>query len=249
MKHNSGGTTVLPRLKETPTYKDLPYHIQSHLTASISLETKWGMACFIVLMLDVLCIFPLLADEVQFFTLAAIPVVILINIWLIIMNAKSMTGYHHHLRYVLFMGVSFSGISYCQLIVSQKMMFAAIGFHLPLVILSLFIYAAVIFLVIRYYLVVFSDRKRCNRQAAAWTGMFLASVPASGFMISHAVWRVSESAVYLLMSTVYLLMACLFSMMGVKFIHKYFFIKANQDIRRHIRLLTKKGAVIFARQK
>ncbi|WP_307893345.1 hypothetical protein [Bacillus swezeyi] len=250
MKHSCGRTQVLLRLRETATYKDLPDEIQSHLTASISRETKWGMVCFIVLMLDILCIFPLLANEVGFFTFAAVPVAILINIWMMIMNVKSMTGYHHHLQYVRFMGVSFSGMSYCQLVVSQKMLFAAIGFHLPLIILSLFIYAATIFLVIRYYLVLFLDSERCKRNAAARTGMFLAAVPAAGFMISHAVLRVSESAVYLLMSTVYLFMACLFSMMGVKFIHKYFFIKANQDnIGRHIRLYSAQGEIICERQK
>ncbi|MGO4900758.1 hypothetical protein ACG2QI_17395 [Bacillus sp. GM2] len=221
------------RLKETVTYKDLPYNIQSHLTVPASRETKWGMACFIVLMLDILCILPALANKVDFFTFAAVPVAILINIWMIIMNTKSMTGCHHHLQYVRFMGVSFSGMSYCQLITAQKMMVSAIGFHVPLISLSLFIFAAFILLVIRYYLIVFPYSSRDKRETAAPTGMFLAAVPATCFMISHAVLRVSESAVYLLMSTVYLLMACLFSMMGVKFIHKYFFIKANQDIVRH----------------
>ncbi|MCY8582686.1 hypothetical protein MOE23_21125 [Bacillus haynesii] len=217
------------RLKETVAYKDLPYNIQSHLTAPVSRETKWGMACFIVLVLDILCMLPVLASKVEFFTFAAVPVAILINIWMIIMNSRNMTEYLHHLQYVRFMGVSFSGMSYCQLITAQKMMFSAIGFHLTLISLSLFIYAASIFLVIRYYLVVFPDSKG-KRETAASTGMLLAAVPAAGFMISHAVLRVSEYAVYLLMSTVYLLMACLFSMIGVKFIHKYFFIKANQDI-------------------
>ncbi|MCY8225726.1 hypothetical protein [Bacillus haynesii] len=223
------------RLKETVAYKDLPYNIQSHLTAPVSRETKWGMACFIVLVLDILCILPVLASKVEFFTFAAVPVAILINIWMIIMNSRNMTEYLHHLQYVRFMGVSFSGMSYCQLITAQKMMFSAIGFHLTLISLSLFIYAASIFLVIRYYLVVFPDSKG-KRETAASTGMLLAAVPAGGFVISHAVLRVSESAVYLLMSTVYLLMACLFSMMGVKFIHKYFFIKANQDIIRQHRI-------------
>ncbi|MCY8435878.1 hypothetical protein [Bacillus haynesii] len=220
------------RLKETVAYKDLPYNIQSHLTAPVSRETKWGMACFIVLVLDILCMLPVLASKVEFFTFA---VAILINIWMIIMNSRNMTEYLHHLQYVRFMGVSFSGMSYCQLITAQKMMFSAIGFHLTLISLSLFIYAASIFLVIRYYLVVFPDSKG-KRETAASTGMLLAAVPAAGFMISHAVLRVSESAVYLLMSTVYLLMACLFSMIGVKFIHKYFFIKANQDIIRQHRI-------------
>ncbi|BCE05183.1 hypothetical protein [Bacillus paralicheniformis] len=224
------------KLKDTILYKDIPTNIQSHLTAPISRETKWGMACFIVLMLDILSILPVLVNKVDFFTFAAVPVAILINIWMIIMNTKSMTGYHHHLQYVRFMGVSFSGTSYCQLITAQKMMVSAIGFHVPLISLSLFIYAAVIFLIIRYYLVVFPDSKKGKRETAAPTRMLLAAVPAGGFVISHAVLRVSESAVYLLMSTVYLLMACLFSMMGVKFIHKYFFIKANQDIIRQHRI-------------
>lgn len=148
------------KLKETVAYKDLPTNIQSHLTAPISRETKWGMACFIVLMLDILSILPVLVNKVDFFTFAAVPVAILINIWMIIMNTKSMTGYHHHLQYVRFMGVSFSGTSYCQLITAQKMMVSAIGFHVPLISLSLFIYAAVIFLIIRYYLVVFPDSKK-----------------------------------------------------------------------------------------
>ncbi|MCI4129718.1 hypothetical protein [Bacillus haynesii] len=223
------------RLKETVTYKDSPYNIQSHLTASVSRETKWGMACFIVLMLDILCILPVLASKVEFFTFAAVPVAILINIWMIIMNSRNMTEYLHHLQYVRFMGVSFSGMSYCQLITAQKMMFSAIGFHLTLISLSLFIYAASIFLVIRYYLVVFPDSKG-KRETAAPTRVLLATVPAAGFMIRHAVLRISESAVYLLMSTVYLLMACLFSIMGGKFIHKYFFIKANQDIIKQHRI-------------
>lgn len=232
------------RLKETVAYKDLPYNIQSHLTAPVSRETKWGMACFIVLVLDTLCMLPVLASKVEIFTFAAVPVAILINIWMIIMNTRNMTEYLHHLQYVRFMGVSFSGMSYCQLITAQKMMVSAIGFHVPLISLSLFIYAASIFLVIRYYLVVFPDSKKGKRETAAPTRMLLAAVPAGGFVISHAVLRVSESAVYFLMSTVYLLMACLFSMMGVKFIHKYFFIKANQDIIKQHRIEgTRRGHV------
>ncbi|ARC61573.1 MULTISPECIES: hypothetical protein [Bacillus] len=211
------------RLKETVVYKDLPYNIQSHLKAPVSRETKWGMACFIVLVLDILCILPVLASKVEFFTFAVLPVAILINVWMILINTRNMTEYLHHLQYVRFMGVSFSGMSYCQLITAQ-------------ISLSLFIYAASIFLVIRYYLAVFPDPKRGKRETAAPTGMLLAAVPAAGYMISHAVLRVSESAVYLLMSIVYLLMACLFSIMGVKFIHKYFFIKANQDIIRQHRI-------------
>ena len=47
-------------------------NIQSHLTAPISRETKWGMACFIVLMLDILSILPVLVNKVDFFTFAAV---------------------------------------------------------------------------------------------------------------------------------------------------------------------------------
>ncbi|MGE7202871.1 hypothetical protein [Bacillus haynesii] len=165
------------RLKETVAYKDLPYNIQSHLTAPVSRETKWGMACFIVLVLDILCMLPVLASKVEFFTFA---VAILINIWMIIMNSRNMTEYLHHLLYVRFMGVSFSGMSYCQLITAQKMMFSAIGFHLTLISLSLFIYAASIFLVIRYYLVVFPDSKG-KRETAAPTRMLLASCSGRRF--------------------------------------------------------------------
>ncbi|WHX87179.1 hypothetical protein QNH18_02245 [Bacillus paralicheniformis] len=121
------------KLKDTILYKDLPTNIQSHLTAPISRERKWGMACFIVMMLDILSILPVLVNKADFFIFAAVPVAILINIWMIIMNTKSMTGYHHHLQYVRFMGVSFSGTSYCQLITAQKMMVSAIGFHVPLI--------------------------------------------------------------------------------------------------------------------
>lgn len=160
------------RLKETVVYKDLPYNIQSHLKAPVSRETKWGMACFIVLVLDILCILPVLASKVEFFTFAVLPVAILINVWMILINTRNMTEYLHHLQYVRFMGVSFSGMSYCQLITAQKMMFSAIGFHLPLISLSLFIYAASIFLVIRYYLAVFPDPKRGKRRQQIRQGCF-----------------------------------------------------------------------------
>ncbi|MEH6974899.1 hypothetical protein [Bacillus sp. JJ675] len=52
MKHNSRGIQALLILKETATYKHLPYSIQSHLTPFISRKTKSGIACFIVLMHD-----------------------------------------------------------------------------------------------------------------------------------------------------------------------------------------------------
>ncbi|MEC1260101.1 hypothetical protein P9D34_06495 [Bacillus swezeyi] len=241
------------KLKERATYKNLPDNIQSHLTASISRETKWGMACFIVLMLDILCLFPLLANEIKCFTFAAVPVAIVMNIWMIIMNVKNITSYHHKLKYVRFMGVSLSAISYCQLIVSQKLMFAAFGFHVPLIILSLFIYAAVIFLAIRYYLVVFPDDKRNKRSASSWAVGFFMICPAAGYIISHIALHFSESVVNLFISIVYLLMACLFSYTGIKIIHKYFFIKANQDIiGQNIRLYTAiklEGDVIRETQK
>ncbi|MDI5791164.1 hypothetical protein PO124_30485 [Bacillus licheniformis] len=172
------------RLKETVVYKDLPYNIQSHLKAPVSRETKWGMAC-LSCWCWIFSAYYLCWRAKSNFHFAVLPVAILINVWMILINTRNMTEYLHHLQYVRFMGVSFSGMSYCQLITAQNDV-SAIGFHLPLISLSLFIYAASIFLVIRYYLAVFPDPKEAKGDSSSDRDA-LAAVPAAGYMISHAV--------------------------------------------------------------
>jgi len=212
----------LLRLKN---HKNVSDDICKHFNTPINRENKWGMAVFILLILDILCMFPLLANEIKFFSYAAIPVALLINIWMVIMICKNSYDYHHTSKYIRFIGISLSGMSYCQFIVSQKMMFTAIGLHLPLIILAIFVYCSVVFFVLRYYLSIFPAK----RNASCWTVRLLMISPLTGYIVSQIAVHFSESAVGMLMSVVYLLMACLFSFMGVKFIRKYYVMKANQD--------------------
>ncbi|MCY8858390.1 hypothetical protein [Bacillus atrophaeus] len=54
--------------------------------------------------------------------------------------------------------------------------------------------------------------------------------PGAGYITAQIIFQFSDSVADLFMSYIYLLIACLISYVGVKFIHQYFFIKANQDI-------------------
>ncbi|MEC0719342.1 hypothetical protein P8882_03550 [Bacillus haynesii] len=196
---------------------------------------KQGILTIVILFLDLLCAIPLLVDGEILFTLIALPFMIIINIWTIIVLFMR-PDERNNLFYTLYKGATGAVVSFCYFVLSQKYAYSVIGSNSLFIITSFLTYLIVIIGLIRYYLVIFPDNNRKKKDSPAWGTYLLTIGPAGGYIVSQFVFRFSDSVVDLFMSYVFLLFACIWSWMGVKFIHKFYFIKANKDIiDKHLR--------------
>lgn len=181
-------------------------------------------------MLDVLLLFLLLANGIKLFTLVALPPLIFVNLWMFILFFKDMEIHRNNLEFVLYKGFSFSTMSYCWFILSQKMHYSVLGFNWLFFIFSALILAVAALSSFRYFLIKFSIHQQQKRAVLPWTAWLLTAGPAAGYMISHIVLHFSESVINLFMSIFSLAAGCLFSFISAKFIHQFFFINANRQI-------------------
>jgi len=219
----------LLKLKAGTKYGKLPSNIQTHLTATASKEDKLTMLGFVVLFLNIICGGPLIANGEKTFTLIALPFMIGINIWtVIVMFLKP--SYRNSLHFTLYKGGAGAVLSFCYFVLSQKYAFSELGFNLLFFMTSLLACIIVILGFIRYYLIIFPNFKRKKTSGPALGTYLLTAGPGLGYMIAQFIFRFSESIVSLFMSYIYLFLACFFTYFGVKFTHQYFFIRANQDI-------------------
>ncbi|MGG0839429.1 hypothetical protein ABE057_20150 [Bacillus paralicheniformis] len=217
------------KLKENTKYGKLPSDIQTHLTASSSKEDKLTMLGFVILFLDIICGGPLLANGKNIFTTIALPFMIGVNMWtVIVMFLKP--NYRNNLHFILYKGVTGAVISFCYFVLSQKYAFSVLGFNFLFFTTSLLTCIIIILGFIRYYLIVFPNLHKKKDDKSSWGTYLLTLGPGLGYIIAQFVFRFSDSIVTLFMSYIYLLFTCFFIYFGVKFIHQYLFIKANQDI-------------------
>ncbi|MCI4129715.1 hypothetical protein [Bacillus haynesii] len=222
------------KLNEKVIFRRLPEETRHHLIILVDRDEKVSMCILNIIMLDALLLFLLLANGIKPFTIVALPPLILVNLWMFILFFKDMELHRNNLEFVLYKGFSFSTMSFCWFILSQKMYYSILGLN------WLFIIFSVLFLVIvalgsfRYYLIKFSIHKQKKRAVPTWAVYLLAAGPAAGYMISQITLHFSESVINIFMSIVSLLAACLFSFIGAKFIHQFLFVKTNQNIIKNI---------------
>ncbi|MFN2746613.1 MULTISPECIES: hypothetical protein [Bacillus] len=223
------------KLKENTKYGKLPSDIQTHLTASSSKDDKLTMLGFVILFLDIICGGPLIANGEKMFMMIALPFMLGINIWtVIVMFLKP--SYRNNLHFTLYKGGTGAVLSFCYFVLSQKYAFSALGFNLLFFMISLLACIMIILGFIRYYLIVFPNFQKKRTGSPAWGTYLLTIGPGLGYIIAQFIFRFSDSIVTLFMSYIYLFLACFFIYFGVKFFHQYFFIRANQDIiDKHLR--------------
>ncbi|MED1738789.1 hypothetical protein P4U97_04570 [Bacillus swezeyi] len=224
------------KLDENVNFRKFSGDIHRHLHADDpSTDEKRTMLLFVILFLDLICCIPLFVNGEKIFTIIALPLIAGINLWtVIVMFLKS--SFRNDLHFTLYKGATGAVVSFCYFVLSQKYAFSVLGFNFLFIITSLLAYIIVILGLVRHYLIVLPDYKRKEKNTPAWGTYLFTLGPAIGYITAQFIFHFSDSAVNLFMSYIYLMLACTFSYFGVKFIHKFFFIKANQDIiDRHLR--------------
>ncbi|WP_456279891.1 hypothetical protein M1D98_19595 [Bacillus sp. K7] len=220
----------LLKLNENVKYRDLPTEIQTHLTSPNTNREKFGMIFAILFILDICCLIPLIVNEIRPFTFATLPLILIVHIWSLIALFKRLDKYKNSHSFLIYSGCSFAVISYSFFIVSIKRAFFVYGLNWIFIAISLLTYCIVMIGFIRYYLIEFPNYKRKKTKSLSWTTNLLTIAPAAGYIIAQFLFRFSDSVIDTVMSMVALFGACLFCYVAVKFIHQYFFIKANQNI-------------------
>lgn len=218
------------KLNEKAKFRRLPENTRHHLIILVDRDEKKSMCILNIFMLDVLLLFLLLANGTKLFTLVALPPLIFVNLWMFILFFKDMEIHRNNLEFVLYKGFSFSTMSYCWFILSQKMYQSVLGFNWLFFIFSALILALAALSSFRYFLMKFSIHQKQKRAVPAWTAWLLTAGPAAGYMISQIVLHFSESVINLFMSIFSLVAGCLFSFISAKFIHQFFFIHANREM-------------------
>lgn len=218
------------KLNEKAKFRRLPEDTRHHLIILVDRDERKNMCILNIFMLDVMLLFLLLANGIKLFTLVALPPLIFVNLWMFILFFKDMEIHRNNLEFVLYKGFSFSTMSYCWFILSQKMHYSVLGFNWLFFIFSALILAVAALSSFRYLLIKFSIHQQQKRAVLPWTAWLLTAGPAAGYMISHIVLHFSESVINLFMSIFSLAAGCLFSFISAKFIHQFFFINANRQI-------------------
>ncbi|MCY8384310.1 hypothetical protein [Bacillus haynesii] len=229
------GLRRLLKLDEKVKLRNFSGDIHRHLHAEVpSADEKWIMFLFVILFLDLICGIPLFVNGKRIFTILASPLIVLINLWTcIVMFLKS--SFRNDLHFTLFKGSAGAVVSICYFVLSQKYAFSILGFNFLFMSSSLLTYIIVILGLVRHYLIVLPDYKRKEKNAPVWGTYLFTLGPAIGYMAAQFIFHFSDSVVNLFMSFIYLMLGCTFSYFGVKFIHKFFFIRANQNIiDRHL---------------
>jgi len=220
----------LLRLDTDTTFKKLPRDIKRHLIADeASSQDKWSMLFCIVVLLDLICGIPLFVNGEKTFTIIALPFMIFINLWTIILMFTKLDKISPT-YFGLYKGGTGAVSSICYFILSLKYVYSVLGYNPIFMIASLLTYFIVTLGFIRYYVIVLPKRSKKEKRSASWGTYLLTIGPGLGYIIAQFMFHFADSIVHLFMSYIYLFLACFFSYMGVKFIHQYLFIKANQHI-------------------
>ncbi|MEC0719340.1 hypothetical protein P8882_03540 [Bacillus haynesii] len=210
-------------------YGKLPSEIQTHLTASSSNDEKIRMLVIVILFLDIICGIPLFVNGNIVFSMIALPLIIGINLWTIIVMFLS-PGDRNDIHFTLYQGGVWGVISLCYFVLSQKYAHSVLSYNLLFISTSFITYFIMTLGFFRYFLIVFPNYKKKKIGTPAWGTYLLTIGSGIGYITAQIVFHFGDSVSNLFMSYIYLMLACTFSYMGVMFIHKFFFIKANRDI-------------------
>lgn len=218
------------KLNQNVKYRNLPSEIKTHLSTPFNNREKFTIVIFILFFLDVTCLVPLLANEVRIFTFFAMPFIIVIHIWSLITLFIKLDRYKKKLAFIIYTGCSFAVVSYSAFIVTLKRTYYVFGFNWLIAGTAGLTYLLFTAKMIRYFLIEFPVFKKKKKSSPTWIGKLLTPAPVVGFIAGYFLFHSSEAVIETTMGFISLLTACTFSYMAVKFIHQFFFIKANQDI-------------------
>lgn len=218
---------TLLKLKGNPKYRNLPSRIITHLASkSCDKDAKLNML-WMILFTDLMCGVLIIAIGETFFTAISLPFMTGINIWTVIVLFLKQSD-RNDLHFTIYMGVAGAVCSFCYFVLSQELVYVLLGYDLVFIITSSFVYVVVILSMVLHYLIIFPNYKKKTDSATLVNCLCLFGIVAyiAAFFFLHYF----EGGATYFMSYTFLAFTFFFSFMGVKFIHKFFFIKANQDL-------------------
>ncbi|MCU9613234.1 hypothetical protein OEV98_06670 [Caldibacillus lycopersici] len=217
------------KLDENIKYNNLSTFQKGHLTPPPALGIKGSIALFTFIVLDLMCLLPMLADPfMPMFLWLVLPVILLVNLWAISLLVRNV--YSIQLESVLFLG-AFSAVgAYSFFVLVQKFAYYVVGMQSPVfLIVSLLIVLLTVIYFVLYYAkkVAATEDSSVNKERTIWSIAF--SGPALGYILYQTIIEDSPFFNHFLI-VVFFLFALFFLYIAVKFFHKYLFMKTNYHL-------------------
>lgn len=243
------------KINSSIEYKELPNKVKKHLEFLEVSDIKWSLIVFVIGLYDIVLLLSLLSiSKIEFF-LIMIPFIVILHVWLIRLLFKN--AYSTQLEAIVFTGVyGFIGaISFFVMLQSLSYYVLKISFITYYVVLNLIIIISS-FILVRYQIMKYRDIKKrdIDEEAESLSQSkhlgLLAIFPALGYITGQVTSDTVMLKHYItLTSNIFITLFYVY--IAAKFIHKYYFMKANMDYvvfqkpsKRERKELTKKGIVI-----
>ncbi|MBU5465369.1 hypothetical protein KQI49_00825 [Virgibacillus sp. MSJ-26] len=242
------------KIKPDIKYKNLPPFVISQLSFVDIDNVKWGSATFVLILYDLPLLLSFLALMKIEFLWIMVPFAIILNLWCLRLLIKN--PYSTQIETIKFLGgygaigaitfyTIFQVISYFSLNIYSIMYYIILNFA---IIISSYV-------IIKYQITKFkdihlklkySDKNNKNSRYAT----VIAIVPALGYIVGQFVGEAEILKYYYVLGVdFFLTLLCVY--IATKFIHRYYFMKANMDYvvfqkpnKREKKELNKKGIVI-----
>ncbi|MEH6949678.1 hypothetical protein V7068_22080 [Bacillus sp. JJ634] len=211
--------------------RNLPEHIRKHLTFLSPFEMKFCIAVSTFLLLDFCMIVPLLlAWDVKYVSVI-LPLIVIMNIWCIFLLCKNVyTIQFSTIRFLAVLGIVGC---FCFFVLTQKMAYNLLMLEGPLFLLiSILLLLSFILVILRYYFKKFSSihvkwkEKETSKYSILYVGMSMATI----IFLVYFLAKRFEIIYGLFLLGIFNIFVVAFAYIGIKFTHKYFFMKFNQHV-------------------
>lgn len=210
--------------------RNLPDHFLEHLSFTDIDQIKFGVFGTTFIMIDLLMILPLLYPTHTFTAWITIPLIALINVWAMSMLVRKANTLQF--EFIIFTGCSGAVASFCYFVFVQKMAYIGMDIKTPaFFIISLFFYISFLLFQLWFHLKKYSSlsSKFAKFKDLPWHYKILSIAAPSGYIAAHYLFNNSISAMNSMLLIIYSMFSIFFTYVSVKFFHRYFFMKANQN--------------------
>ncbi|MFC7372595.1 hypothetical protein ACFQPF_13035 [Fictibacillus iocasae] len=216
------------KLDQNLKYRQLPKHLQEHLTFVPTDVTKQVIAVFTFILLDLVIAMPLLFPFVKTVLFVTIPVITVINIWAILLLLKDSTQTKFEsLLYLGFLG-AVGSFSYFVLIL--KMNFYALNVQSPILI-SISIIVYLVYVILLIYLREKNTSLSRNILKSKFNNLNIIKWAApTGYILTQIMVNQTPQIMNSYMVVMYSFIMFFFTNMGIKFLHRYLFMRNNPHL-------------------
>lgn len=218
-------------------FSQLPSFVRGHLMFHSPLDIKWSLGAFVILLYDLPLLFVLLTLMKVGLLWLFLPFILILNVWYIRILIKN--PYSTQLESVGFMGAYGICGTITFFIIMQVIPYELLNTDTILyyVIMNALTLSSMYFIIrnqiVKYRNINYGDEsgKRRENKQSKYTGI-LVVVPVIGYFLGQNVSR-SSLFEYFYTIGISFFFTLLSVYIGAKFVHKYFFMKANMNYVRY----------------